>query len=91
PATGHHPPETPLFEGPRLKGMMSIGLRPTIDGRTRTIEVNLFDFDQDIYGRELRVFVMRWLRPELKFDNLDQLKTAIAKDKVDALAALAGA
>ena len=77
-----------LFGEPRLKGMMSIGLRPTIDGKTRTIEVNLFDFDQDIYGRELRVFVIRYLRPEAKFSGLDQLKLAIAKDKVDALAVL---
>lgn len=83
-----HLPEAALFETPRMKGMMSIGLRPTIDGRHRTIEVNLFDFNQDIYGRELRVFVVRYLRPELKFSDLDQLKQAIAKDKVDALAAL---
>jgi riboflavin kinase/FMN adenylyltransferase len=88
PAPEQRLPEDPLFETPRMKGMMSIGLRPTIDGRHRTIEVNLFDFDQDIYGRELRVFVIRYLRPELKFSGLDQLKEAIAKDKVDALAAL---
>ena len=81
-------PQTSLFDGPRIKGMMSIGLRPTIDGKHRTIEVNLFDFDQDIYGKELRVFVKKYLRPELRFNGLDQLKTAIAKDKVDALAAL---
>lgn len=81
-------PQLSLFDDARLKGMMSIGLRPTIDGKHRTIEVNLFDFDEDIYGKELRVFVIRYLRPELKFSGLDQLKTAIAKDKVDALAAL---
>ena len=79
---------TPLFEGPRLKGMMGIGIRPTINGTHRTIEVNLFDFDQDIYGRELRVFVIKYLRPELKFDSLDDLKTALAQDKLDSLAAL---
>jgi riboflavin kinase/FMN adenylyltransferase len=77
-----------LFEEPRMKGMMSIGLRPTVDGRHRTIEVNLFDFDQDIYGKELRVFVIRYLRPELKFSGLDQLRQAIAQDKIDAMAAL---
>jgi riboflavin kinase / FMN adenylyltransferase len=77
-----------LFDTPRLKGMMSIGVRPTIGGGNRTIEVNLFDFDRDIYGSELRVFVIRHLRPELKFDGLDQLKAAIAQDKLDALAAL---
>ena len=81
-------PQSSLFEGPRLKGMMSIGLRPTIDGKHRTIEVNLFDFDQDIYGKDLRIFVMKYLRPEAKFNGLDQLKEAIAKDKIDAIAAL---
>jgi len=78
----------PLFSGPRLQGMMSIGTRPTIDGANRTIEVNLFDFEEDIYDRELRVFVRKWLRPELKFNGLEELKAAIAKDKLDTLAAL---
>jgi riboflavin kinase/FMN adenylyltransferase len=81
-------PQPALFDGRRMKGMMSIGLRPTVDGKSRTIEVNLFDFDQDIYGKELRVFVIKYLRPEAKFNGLDQLKIAIAKDKVDALAVL---
>jgi riboflavin kinase/FMN adenylyltransferase len=75
-------------EAPRLKGMMGIGIRPTINGTHRTVEVNLFDFDQDIYGRELRVFVIKYLRPELKFNSLDELKTALAQDKLDSLKAL---
>jgi len=81
-------PAGELFSSPRLRGMMSIGTRPTIDGANRTIEVNLFDFDEDIYGRELRVFVRKWLRPELKFNGLEELKAAIAKDKLDTLTAL---
>ena len=76
------------FDGPRLQGMMGIGIRPTINGTHRTIEVNLFDFDQDIYGRELRVFVIKYLRPELKFNSLEELKEALAQDKLDSLAAL---
>jgi riboflavin kinase/FMN adenylyltransferase len=79
---------TDVFDGRRLKGMMGIGIRPTINGTQRTIEVNLFDFDQDIYGRELRVFVIKYLRPELKFNSLDELKDALAQDKLDSLAAL---
>jgi riboflavin kinase/FMN adenylyltransferase len=82
-------PADDLFSAPLLQGMMSIGIRPTIDGTDRTIEVNLFDFNEDIYGRELRVFVKKWLRPELKFSGLEALKSAIAKDKLDSLAALA--
>lgn len=78
-----------IFEGPRLKGMMGIGIRPTINGTHRTIEVNLFDFDRDIYGRELRVFVIKYLRPELRFDGLEKLRDALAQDKLDSLAVLA--
>jgi riboflavin kinase/FMN adenylyltransferase len=88
PPDGNHLTPT-LFEGTKLKGMMGIGIRPTINGTHRTIEVNLFDFDQDIYGREMRVFVIKYLRPELKFNNLDGLKAAMAQDKLDSLAALA--
>ena len=95
PADGVYAVEVQLlpapFDGPRLKGMMGIGIRPTINGTHRTIEVNLFDFDEDIYGRELRVFVIKYLRPELKFNSLDELKDALAQDKLDSLAALRAA
>ena len=88
PFEGRRPNPT-LFDGPKLRGMMGIGIRPTINGTQRTIEVNLFNFDQDIYGREMRVFVIKYLRPELKFNNLDELKAALAQDKLDSFAALA--
>jgi len=70
------------------KGMMNIGLRPTVDGKQRTIEVNIFDFDEDIYGKKLRVFVKKYLRGEQKFAGLDALKEQLAKDKVNAIEAL---
>ncbi|NII28137.1 bifunctional riboflavin kinase/FAD synthetase [Pseudoflavitalea sp. X16] len=68
-----------------LRGMMSIGIRPTITDNRRTIEVNLFDFNADIYGRTLRVYVKKYLRPEEKFDGLEALKVQLAKDKEDSL------
>ncbi|HLY68791.1 MAG TPA: bifunctional riboflavin kinase/FAD synthetase [Puia sp.] len=68
-----------------LKGMMNIGYRPTIDGKQKTIEVNIFDFDEDIYGKKLRVYVKKYLRGEQKFNGLDELKEQLAKDKVNAL------
>ena len=74
--------------GPRMKGMMSIGIRPTIGGTSRVIEVNIFDFNGDLYGRQLRVYMKKYLRAEEKFPGLDELKRQLAKDKVDALAAL---
>lgn len=67
------------------KGMMNIGVRPTIAGTKRTIEVNIFNFDEDIYGQFVRVYISAFLRPEVKFDGLDQLKEQLAKDKTDAL------
>lgn len=65
-----------------LQGMMNIGVRPTINGNSRTMEVHLFDFDADIYGHSLRVFFIQRLRGEIKFDGLDNLKTQLAMDKV---------
>jgi riboflavin kinase/FMN adenylyltransferase len=69
----------------RLKGMMSIGIRPTLPDGKFMIEANIFDFNDDIYGRTLRVFVKKYLRPELKFDSLEALKDQLAKDKTETL------
>jgi riboflavin kinase/FMN adenylyltransferase len=69
----------------RLRGMMSIGIRPTISDNRLTIEVNLFDFNEDIYGETLRVYVKKYLRPEVKFDGLESLKEQLAKDREDSL------
>jgi riboflavin kinase / FMN adenylyltransferase len=66
------------------KGMMNIGVRPTVDGTKRVIEVNIFDFDEDIYGSTLRVHVRKFLRGEQKFNGLDALKEQLAKDKLQA-------
>ncbi|MBS1933969.1 MAG: bifunctional riboflavin kinase/FAD synthetase [Bacteroidetes bacterium] len=76
------------FPHPTLQGMMNIGFRPTVDGLTKTIEVHLFDFDSDIYGKTLRVFVMQYLRAEQKFNGLDALKEQLGKDKENALRVL---
>lgn len=67
-----------------LKGMMSIGIRPTLANSDRTTEVNIFDFNKDIYGHTIRVYVKKFLREEKKFASLEQLKNAIDQDKIDA-------
>lgn len=72
----------------RLKGMMSIGFRPTVDGKKRVIEVNLFDFNEEIYGLTLKVYVKKYLRQEVKFDSLDELVKQIDQDKIDSLEVL---
>jgi len=65
----------------RWKGMMNIGMRPTVDGTRRVIEVNIFDFNGDLYGKLLRIFVKKHLRGEQKFNGLDALKQQLAKDR----------
>jgi riboflavin kinase/FMN adenylyltransferase len=69
----------------KLKGMMSIGFRPTVDGSKRVVEVNIFDFDEVIYGSTLRVTVKKYLRAEVKFNSLDELVVQIGRDKLDSL------
>lgn len=66
------------------KGMMNIGVRPTVDGTKRAIEVNIFDFDKDIYGSNVKVYLKKSLRGEVKFNGLDALKAQLAKDKIEA-------
>lgn len=65
-----------------LKGMMNIGVRPTVDGTKRVIEVNLLDFNENIYGENLRVQLVKYLRGEAKFSGLDALKEQLAKDQL---------
>lgn len=69
---------------PVLKGMMNIGIRPTVSGTIRTIEVNIFDFDEDIYGKKVQVYLCAFLREEVKFEGLTQLKEQLTKDKLNA-------
>lgn len=72
-------------ENLQYKGMMSIGFRPTVDGKHRVIEVNVFDFSKDIYGKTMRVFVKKFLRAEVKFNTLEDLVKQIDQDKIDSL------
>jgi riboflavin kinase/FMN adenylyltransferase len=72
----------------QLGGMMNIGYRPTVDGNERTIEVNLFDFDQSIYDETLTISLKKYLRSEVKFSGLDELKIQLEKDKQAALDSL---
>jgi riboflavin kinase/FMN adenylyltransferase len=66
------------------RGMMNIGFRPTIGGSKRMIEVNIFDFERNIYGKTLKVIVKKLLRPEVKFSGLEELKHQLALDKISA-------
>ncbi len=64
----------------QILGVMNIGLRPTVDGDQRSVEVHLFDWQGDLYDQELSVNLIRFIRPEKKFDSLDVLKSQIQAD-----------
>jgi riboflavin kinase/FMN adenylyltransferase len=66
-------------------GMMNIGFNPTVNGQKQTIEVNLFDFDADIYGQKLEISLLKYLREEQKFGSVDLLKEQLNLDKKTAL------
>ncbi|RZJ62137.1 MAG: bifunctional riboflavin kinase/FAD synthetase [Flavobacterium sp.] len=70
-----------VIDGETVYGMMNIGTNPTVNGTGRNIEVNYFDFDKDIYGRELSVTIHARLRDEVKFDSVDLLKQQLHNDR----------
>ena len=71
--------------GQCLQGMTNIGYRPTLDnGRQLSIEVNLFDFDDDIYGRDIMLEFISFLRLEFKMCGLDELKRQLTLDRENA-------
>jgi riboflavin kinase / FMN adenylyltransferase len=72
-------------DGKEHKGMGYIGHRPTINGMTRNIEVNIFDFNRDIYTQPIRMKFFHFVRGDIKFESLDQLKRQLDKDKADVM------
>lgn len=72
-----------IYKGKKYKGMLNVGINPTTDTDNKIkVEVNIFDFDKEIYGENLKVEFVRRIRDEKKFANLDELKDAIANDKL---------
>ena len=68
--------------GKHYYGMCNVGYRPTVGmGNARTIETNIFDFDEDIYGLDLEVTFISRIREEVKFDSLDELRVQLEKDR----------
>ena len=64
-------------------GMMNIGMKPTIKESSKTIEVNFFDFEGDLYHKNIEVNIKKFIRDEIKFDSLELLKSQILKDKIN--------
>lgn len=76
-------------EGEKFDGMMYIGKKPTIsDQAGLNIEINIFDFNQNIYDKVITISIIKYLRSDIKFDNLDQLKDQLSLDEKNAIIAL---
>jgi riboflavin kinase / FMN adenylyltransferase len=71
-----------MLEGETVQGVVNLGVRPTVaDGRPqRVLEFHLFDLDRDLYGKEIELRFLSYLRPERKFENLAALREQIALD-----------
>ncbi len=76
------------YEQQFFKGMLYIGNRPTISGIKRNIEVNIFDFSKEIYGESLTIYFHKLIRSDSKFGDLEELKTQLHLDKIEALKSL---
>jgi riboflavin kinase/FMN adenylyltransferase len=85
PARGVYAVTVRLPDGGVHDGVANIGRRPTVsEGPESRLEVNLFDFSGDIYGAEITVALIAYIRPEVKFSGLDALKAQIAADAAEA-------
>jgi riboflavin kinase/FMN adenylyltransferase len=75
-----------FYDDQALKGMLNIGVRPTVgNNEALTAEVNIFDFDKEIYGEQLTLSLKKRLRNERKFENVEGLKLQLQEDKIMAL------
>jgi len=73
------------IDGNTYFGMMNIGNNPTINGTTQSIEIHLFNFNEDIYHKEISVSILKRIRDEHKFDSIEILQSQLKKDKLEAL------
>ena len=72
----------------KLNGMLNIGRRPTVGGKNKTIEVHIFNFNEDIYDSELCIEFVSQIRKEQKFNSIDELKAQLKADEEEAHAEL---
>jgi riboflavin kinase / FMN adenylyltransferase len=86
PSSGVYAVEVKTVVG-SFAGMLSIGTNPTVNRENRklSIEVNILNFDQDIYGSKITVIFRKRLRDEIKFDSIDQLAVQMALDRSETL------
>lgn len=77
------------MNGTIVYGMMNIGFNPTVSGTVKTIEVNFFDFNQDLYDQNLQIDIIDRIRDEHKFESIDALKEQLFRDKETSLSVIA--
>ncbi|MDQ3414286.1 MAG: bifunctional riboflavin kinase/FAD synthetase [Verrucomicrobiota bacterium] len=79
-----------LIEGKTMRGVVNLGVRPTIESQKpqRVLEFHVFDLDENLYGKEIELHFRQCLRPEQKFENLTALREQIARDVAEARRAL---
>ena len=89
PADGVYAVEVQLY-GRKMKAMLSIGYNPTVNAQLakRSVEVNIFDFDENIYGKEIEIEFRYRLRDEIKFKNAEELARQMEIDRAHALSLL---
>lgn len=71
-------------DGNLYKAMLNIGNRPTVDGTKKTVEANLFDFQGDLYDKQITIYFHEFLREERKFESLEALKNQLIQDQKSA-------
>lgn len=85
PAPGVYVTEAQVIAG-RFPSLTNVGMRPTVGGRTLTVETHLLEVDEDLYGERMEIGFLERLRDEMRFDNLESLADQIARDRAAATA-----
>ncbi|WP_298442503.1 bifunctional riboflavin kinase/FAD synthetase [uncultured Ferrimonas sp.] len=88
PVSGVYAVKVRFADGSVRDGVANVGKRPTVHGENCRLEVHIFDFAADIYGQQLQIQLISWLRDEQRFESLDALKAQISADVIEAKARL---
>ena len=85
PSNGVYAVTVNLNDGYIKKGMLNIGIRPTFDnGKNRSVEVNIFDFSENIYGKQIEIMFYDRIRNERKMQSLEELEKQLENDRITA-------
>lgn len=74
-----------IISDKKFIGMINIGKRPTVEGKERRVEMNIFDYNDMLYGKEMKISFIKRIRNEQKFKNLDDLSNQLKKDKLETI------